>query len=95
VQLDPIKPMLKLPGTKRSRLKCDESLSESAFKFKLRRYTKEAASFRAFKGHLPADHPEATAALSARPPHDGETLRVRWPPGNPVGRCRLTLSNPS
>jgi hypothetical protein len=26
VQVDPIKPKLKLPGTKRSKLKCDETL---------------------------------------------------------------------
>jgi len=44
VQVDPIKPMLKPPGPKRSRLKCDEPLSKMAFKFKLRRYTKEPAA---------------------------------------------------
>jgi hypothetical protein len=39
VQVDPIKPQLKLPGTKRLKLKCEEPLSNSVFKFKLRRYT--------------------------------------------------------
>ena len=39
VQLDPIKPMLQAPGTKRLKLKYDELLSNVAFKFKLRRYT--------------------------------------------------------
>jgi hypothetical protein len=38
VQVDPIKPKLKLPGTKHLKLKCDEPLSNFAFKFNLRRY---------------------------------------------------------
>jgi len=38
VQVDPIKPMLKPPGTKRLKLKYDESPSNFAFKFNLRRY---------------------------------------------------------
>ena len=42
VQVDPIKPIFKLPGTKRLTLECDEPLSKYAFKFKLRRYTKGA-----------------------------------------------------
>ena len=41
VPIDPIKPELKPPGTKRLKLKCDALLSTSAFKFKLRRYTLE------------------------------------------------------
>ena len=40
VQGDPIRPTLKAPGTKRLRLKSDEPLSNFAFKFELRRYTK-------------------------------------------------------
>ena len=39
MQVDPIKPKLKPPGTKRLKLNCDVLLSTSAFKFKLRRYT--------------------------------------------------------
>jgi hypothetical protein len=38
VQLDPIKPKLKPPGTKRLKLKHDEPLSTFAFNFSLRRY---------------------------------------------------------
>jgi len=38
VQVDPIKPKLKPPGTKRLKLKCDESLSNLAFNFNLRRF---------------------------------------------------------
>ena len=40
MQVDPIKPTLKAPGTKRLRLKCDKLLSHFAFNFNLRRYTK-------------------------------------------------------
>jgi hypothetical protein len=39
VQLDPIKPMLKPPGTKRWKLKYGKLLSKIAFNFNLRRYT--------------------------------------------------------
>jgi hypothetical protein len=39
VQVDPIKPMLKPPGAKRLKLKCDMMLSTSASKFNLRRYS--------------------------------------------------------
>jgi hypothetical protein len=38
VQVDPIKPTLKAPGTKRLNLQYDELLSIFAFKFNLRRY---------------------------------------------------------
>ena len=40
MQVDPIKPTLQPPGTERLRLKYDESLSNFAFKFNLRRYHK-------------------------------------------------------
>jgi hypothetical protein len=43
VQVDPIKPTLKAPGTKRLKLKHDEVLSKCAFKINLRRYTQPAA----------------------------------------------------
>jgi len=39
VQVDPIKPVLKAPGTKLSKLKYDQLLSSFAFKFNLRRYS--------------------------------------------------------
>jgi hypothetical protein len=38
VQVDPIKTMLKAPGTKRLKLKCDDVASSFAFNFNLRRY---------------------------------------------------------
>ena len=43
VQVEPIKPTLKAPGTKRLKPKCDEPLSNFAFNFNLRRYTTEFA----------------------------------------------------
>jgi hypothetical protein len=43
VRVDPIKSMLKAPGTKRLKLICAILLSTSAFKFNLRRYIKAAA----------------------------------------------------
>jgi len=39
VQVEPMKPMLKGPGTKRLKLIGDELLSNFAFKFNLRRYS--------------------------------------------------------
>ena len=53
--MDPIKPKLKPPGTKRLKLKCDVLLSGSSFKFNLRRYTKGG--------------PEAAAAAAAAAAH--------------------------
>jgi len=38
VQVDPIKPTLKAPGTKRLKLTCDVLLSTPTLKFNLRRY---------------------------------------------------------
>jgi hypothetical protein len=38
LQVDPMTPKLKSPGTKRLKVKCGILLSNSAFKFNLRRY---------------------------------------------------------
>ena len=58
VQVEPMKPTLKVPGTKRLNLKYDELLSSFAFNFNLRRYIK-ASGFssgvtymKALKGNL-------------------------------------------
>ena len=45
MQLDPIKPTLKAPGSKRLKLHYDASLSTFAFRFNLRRH--KAAKFEA------------------------------------------------
>jgi hypothetical protein len=42
VQVDPIKPTLKAPGTNRLKLNYDALLSNVAFKFNLRRYNMSA-----------------------------------------------------
>ena len=39
VQVDPIKPKLNAPETKRLQLICNDLVADFAFKFKLRRYT--------------------------------------------------------
>jgi hypothetical protein len=44
VQVEPIKPALKAPGTKRLTLNYDEVLSSSAFNFNLRRCNKDGSS---------------------------------------------------
>jgi hypothetical protein len=49
VQVDPIKPALKVPGNNRLKLRYDEPLSNVAFEFNLRRYTLDAAMER---GHI-------------------------------------------
>jgi hypothetical protein len=41
VQVDPTKPKLKPPGTKRLKLDCDVLLSTSGFRFNLRRYNED------------------------------------------------------
>ena len=47
-----MKPTLKAPGTKRLKLKYDNLLSSFAFKFNLRRYTKDAAQAASIVGCL-------------------------------------------
>jgi hypothetical protein len=41
VQVDPIKPTVKAPGSERLKLKCDELLSNFAFNINLHHYEKE------------------------------------------------------
>ena len=61
VQVDPIKPTLKVPGTERLKLKYHETLSTFAFKFSLRRCPLEhsvqgsaAATPESPRGQLPS-----------------------------------------
>ena len=72
MQVDPIKSVLKAPGSMLLKPICDEPLSNFAFKFILRRYTMGV------------------------PIHEIDERLDRLPPLlRKVGRCRLTLSNPS
>jgi hypothetical protein len=48
VQVEPIKPTLKAPGTKRLKQQYDELLSSFPFKLNLRRYTKQTGDITAF-----------------------------------------------
>jgi len=50
VQVDPIKPTLIAPGTKRLKVNCDTLLSTSAFKVYLRRYTKDTTRADSLEG---------------------------------------------
>jgi len=50
MQVEPMKPVLKAPGTKRLKLNHDEPLLNFAFNFNLRRYSQGARR----RGRLPA-----------------------------------------
>jgi hypothetical protein len=63
VQVDPIEPTLKPPGTKHLKLKCDILLSTFAFKFNVRRYDMELIAFRARAAVLAQDL-ACTAAMT-------------------------------
>jgi len=90
VQVDPIRPTLKLPGTRRLKLNDDAPLSVFAFNFELRRYI-EAIQAWIFRGVQATD-----AAAASTDPKESDRMRVgrqRLDFGQ-VGRCRLTLCNP-
>jgi len=70
-QVDPIKPTLKAPGTKRLKLKCDDPLLSFGFNFNLRHCIVEQEPT-LFSGSV----------------HDNIAA-------GKVGRCRLTVLNPS
>jgi len=84
MQVDPIKPTVKVPGTKRLKLICDILLSTSAFKFNLRRYNLEDTE------ELVTGVEKHGAGKWTKIKHEaGAALEHRM-----AGRCRLTLSNP-
>ena len=78
MQDDPIKPKFNPPGTKRLKLKYDNSAFNFAFKFNLRRYTKEQM-YRNMAEELVGESQRGRDAAERR---------------TKVGRCSLTLSNP-
>jgi hypothetical protein len=61
VQVDPMKPKLNPPGTKRLKLNCDTLLSSYAFKVDLRRYIEESGD--ATRVDLKACKAKATAEV--------------------------------
>jgi len=62
VQVDPIKPTLKAPGYARLKLKCDDMLSNFAFKLNLRRYMRALLPF-----HFPHADYSVWAGAYTRP----------------------------
>jgi len=99
VQVDPIKPKLKPPGTKLLKLKSDILVSTAAFKINLRRYIQELLQ----RGKKRQDEGEGLSAAEREA--DGDKIkglglhkelqgRGSGRPEVMVGRCRLTLSNP-
>jgi len=73
MQVDPIKPSLKPPGTERLKMKCDVLLSTVAFKFNLRRYSSGA----------PYAPPQPAAAAANRPPRAPPPPPPAPPPAMP------------
>jgi len=91
VQVDPMTPKLKPPGTKRLRLKCDIPLSTSAFKLNLRRYSMETERAKKEKANenLAAKKEKFESKKKLATERANDQMRQRK-----VGRCWLTLSNP-
>ena len=97
VQVDPLKPMLKPPGTKRLKLNYDILLSTSAFKFNLRCYTmateaakrEAAAAAEAATWELAAVTDAAAWELAAAKEAAGRAEAAAE--AAVVGWCRLTL----
>ena len=83
MQVDPIKPTLKAPGTERLKLKCDEPLSNFAFKFNLRRYLQQLAV-----DNIYPDTGSRKRILRHLSMCDTDSHPDK------VERCRLTLPNP-
>jgi hypothetical protein len=80
VQVDPIKPTLKAPGTKRLKLDHDEPLSNFAFKINLRHYKERA---RVAVEVCNAAQAEAGGSLRTRPRpmlNAPKNVDSRWPP---------------
>jgi len=79
VQVDSVKPMLKPPGAKHFKLKCDILLSTVAFDSNLRRYMTAVQEFRL---HEPGktEREEMKRRVAADIAHDGDHLpENRWP----------------
>ena len=109
MQVDPIKPKLKPPRTKRLKLNCDVLLSTPAFKFNLRHYNLGQNFSKAFDtsflddaGKIQFVHQSSwgvsTRLIGGIIMTHGDDQGLRLPPNLApvqVGRCTLTLSNPS
>jgi hypothetical protein len=87
MQVDPVRPTLKPPGIMLLKLIYNEPLSNFAFDFNLRRYTKAAKAAPAAPVSAAPVSSGKFGALTATKGGKG-TMQI-----NQVGRCRLTLSN--
>jgi len=74
VQVDPIKPTLTAPGTKRLKLKYDKPLSSFAYNFHLRRYNTEEAAARAYNKHVK----DGVDPVKNRAPASSQFKGVSW-----------------
>jgi hypothetical protein len=85
VQVDPMKPKLKPPGTRRLKVKCQIMISTFAFKFKLRRYMKELAwackHDKPVIPCVPSDLKGFIGEFGGGPPRDGAAPTVAAAPG--------------
>jgi len=82
VQVHPIKPTLKAPGTKRLKLEYDVLLSNFAFRFNMRRYSKGLKML-------------INRQLGEGWNHWKNLLEQKRGNEDKVGPCMSTLSNPS
>ena len=92
MQVEPIRPTLKAPGSMLLKLTCNDLLSNFAMKLNLRHYSKEelrrlAASRASSPG--PGQYSAETAFDYAKKNRAHEVKMADEPK---VGRCRLTLS---
>ena len=88
VQLESMKFLLKGPGIKRLKLNCDEPLSTVGFNFNLRHYIMFHQMGKRVADFWPA---VSFGLLGYRMDRTHSIMRI----ATTVGRCRLTLSNPS
>jgi len=92
VQVDPIKPTLKPPGTKRLKLKRDILLSKSAFKFSLRRYNKGGGGALSTCDHCDFPNTKCNGAKTSMVSDSrwiNTTSRLQWGFPNKVERRML------
>ena len=80
MQVEPIKPPLQAPGSKRLKLKCEEPLSNFAFKFNLRHYTQVGPSAAAAAAAAAARKAAATNKRKAASVGSSFPCSPRHPP---------------
>ena len=96
VQVDPIKPKLKAPGTKRLKVQCDEPLSNFAFKSNSRRYmlARDYSTQRIFD--LSTDHKPESESEQVRHSHSCQptVTPINQPTLTPIKLLSLPSTNP-